>query len=331
MSNNAIAIAVVIPYYNGSRFIERALASVAAQSLPAAEVVVVNDGSTDAERAALDELQARYTFRIVDRGNRGQGAARNTGVVNSTADYICFLDQDDFYLPDHNATLAAAVPRDDAQFGWVYADLNRADARGKIEQERFIRERATHPKRDLADMIARDMFVLPSAALISRKAFEAIGGFDGQFSGYEDDDLFLRLHLAGFTNYFIDQPVTVWCIHNESTTYSMRMVSSRYRYYRKLDKAQPQFSAALARRFGLLFAFDAILTSSSAHPLAAHRPEILAILDEFSKRARDDRNLPAWQRLSIRALSAYLNSLPVVSGRLAMKLASLTFPQDMQA
>jgi glycosyltransferase involved in cell wall biosynthesis len=330
-SQNTQAIAVVIPYFNGSRFIERALASVAAQSLPATEVVVVNDGSTEAERAALVELQRCFAFKIVDRGNGGQGAARNTGVDHSTADHICFLDQDDFFLPDHNATLAAAIPRDDAQFGWVYADLNRADGSGNIEQERFIRDRATHPKRDLQDMLARDMFVLPSAALISRKAFQAVGGFDGQFSGYEDDDLFLRLHLAGFTNHFVDRPVTVWCIHNESTTYSMRMVRSRYRYYRKLDNMQPQFSAALARRFGLLFAFDAILTSSSAHPLAAHRPEILAILDEFSKRTRDESALPLWQRLSIRALALYMNSLPVISGQLAMKLASLTFPQDMQA
>jgi glycosyltransferase involved in cell wall biosynthesis len=324
-------IAVIIPYYNGSGFIERALKSVAQQTLPASEVIVVNDGSSELERKALGQLQQRYAFRIVDQSNGGQGAARNTGVNHSTADYICFLDQDDFFLPDHNATLAAAIPRDDPQFGWVYADLNRADVDGNIQQERFIRERATHPKRDQRDMLARDMYVLPSAALISRRAFDAVGGFDSRFTGYEDDDLFLRLHSAGFTNHFVETPVTVWCIHNESTTYSMRMVRSRYRYYQKLADALPQYSDAIVRRFGLHFAYDAILTSSSAHPLVAHRPEILEILDEFSKRTREDKKLPAWQRRSIRALALYMNSLPVVSGRFAMKLARLTFRQDTPA
>ena len=193
-------LAVIIPYYNGSRFIERALASVAAQSLPASEVIVVNDGSSENERAALRDLQQRFAFRIIDQANAGQGAARNAGVAHSSADYICFLDQDDFYLPEHNATLFAAIPRDDTNFGWVYADLNRGDADGTLQQENFVLGRADHPKRDVIEMLSRDMYVLPSAALISRKAFNAIGGFDDQLTGYEDDDLFLRLHCARFTN-----------------------------------------------------------------------------------------------------------------------------------
>lgn len=318
-------IAVVIPYFNGSRFIERALASVAAQTFPASEVIVVNDGSSEGERAALAELQHRYTFQIVDQSNGGQGAARNTGVAHSTSDYICFLDQDDFFLPHHNATLAAAIPRDDSQFGWVYADLNRADAAGNVQQEQFIRDRATHPKRDLREMLSRDMFVLPSAALISRKAFEAVGGFDSQFSGYEDDDLFLRLHCAGFTNNFVDQPVTVWCIHTESTSYSMRMLRSRFRYYTKLDDAYPGYSPDFVARFGMNFATDAIMTSNPHHPLRANRAEILATLDDFAKRVKSDTKLPSWQRLAVRAYAFYMRSLPIVSGRAAMKLARMVF------
>jgi glycosyltransferase involved in cell wall biosynthesis len=318
-------IAVVIPYFNGSRFIERALASVASQSLPASEVIVVNDGSSDGERAALAELQRRYAFKIVDQSNGGQGAARNTGVTHSTAHYICFLDQDDFFLPDHNATLAAAIPRGDSQLGWVYADLNRANADGVVQKERFVRDLAVHPKSDLRDMLSRDMFVLPSAALISRKAFDAVGGFDTQFIGYEDDDLFLRLHCAGFTNYFVPTPVTTWCIHTASTTYSIKMIRSRFRYFEKLQSAFAQHSGALVPRFGFSFAMDAIMTSRSSHPLAAHREEILSMLDAFTRRVNENAQLPAWRRASIRVMTAYMKSLPIPSGRLAMKIARLVF------
>ncbi|BEU21558.1 glycosyltransferase family A protein [Paraburkholderia sp. 22B1P] len=318
-------LAVIIPYYNGSRFIERALASVAAQSLPASEVIVVNDGSSEPERKALAELQQRYAFKIIDQSNAGQGAARNTGVAQSTADFICFLDQDDFYLPDHNATLVAAIPKDEPMFGWVYADLNRANADGIVQKERFVRDLAKHPKNDMREMLARDMFVLPSAALIARKAFNAVGGFDAQFTGYEDDDLFLRLHCAGYANRFVDRAITVWCIHTESTTYSMRMLRSRFRYYKKLDDAYPGYSPDLVARFGMNFAMDAIMTSNPHHPLRANRAEILATLDEFAERVRSDTKLPAWQRLSVRAYAAYMRSLPIVSGRVAMKLARLVF------
>jgi GT2 family glycosyltransferase len=57
-----------------------------------------------------------------------------------------------------------------------------------------------HPKRSLIECLGQDMFVVPSASLISRKAFQAVGGFDESLSGYEDDDLFLRMFRAGYDN-----------------------------------------------------------------------------------------------------------------------------------
>jgi hypothetical protein len=83
------------------------------------------------------------------------------------------------------------------------------------------------------------MFVLPSASLIARNAYVSVGGFDEQFMGYEDDDLFLRLFRAGFTNYFTEKAVTVWCIHTESTSYGIRMARSRLAYFKKLVKLFP--------------------------------------------------------------------------------------------
>jgi len=182
------AVAVVIPYYNGAAFIERALRSVYAQSMPAAEVVVVNDGSLPQEREALYQLQPRYGFTLIDQANGGQSAARNAGVAASSAPYICFLDQDDFYLEHHIRILARAIPGDDPRLGYVYGDLWEADGQGRIIRHGMVKDSGKHPKQDLFDMLRKDMFVLPSAALIHRAAFEAVGGFDPQFTGYEDDD-----------------------------------------------------------------------------------------------------------------------------------------------
>lgn len=280
-------VVVVIPYYNGAKFIERSLASVFAQTLPADEVVVVNDGSRPEERAFLDEMAARHPIRIVDQPNGGQGSARNTGVRVSSAPYISFLDQDDFYLPTHIRDLRDAVPQDEPSFGFVYADLAEAEGDGRIVRWGMVKEHAEHPKRNLHRMLRDDLFILPSASLVGRRAFEAVGGFDTQFMGYEDDDLFLRLFRAGFTNHFLDKVVTVWCIHTGSTSFDIRMVRSRFKYFKKLVTEypdQPRFRRFFLRecfipRFGRYF-IDHVIEAVKADD--ANRAEMSAILAEYA-------------------------------------------------
>ena len=229
------AVAVIIPFYNGADFIERSVSSVFAQTVAPSEVIVVNDGSRADERERLQALQAHYPFRIVDKDNGGQGSARNAGVAACQAPCLCFLDQDDFYLPNHIEILLGAVPRDDLLFGFVYGDLYEADVDGNVIRTQLVKQHARHhPKQSIFDLLRHDMFVLPSAALVSRAAFEAVGGFDPQFRGYEDDDLFLRIFRKGYSNHFVDRAVTVWCIHTDSTSFSIRMVRSRFRYFKKL-------------------------------------------------------------------------------------------------
>ena len=96
-----------------------------------------------------------------------------------------------------------------------------------------------HPKQDLLACLREDMFVLPSASLISRAAFDAVGGFDERLMGYEDDDLFLRLFRAGYGNVYIGEPLSKWRIHMASASYSARMARSRSVYARKLLQEFP--------------------------------------------------------------------------------------------
>ena len=283
------SVVVIIPFYNGSGFIERSIQSVFAQTIPVQEIIVVNDGSRPEERLVLDELALRYPFRIVDQDNRGQGAARNAGVAQSSAEFICFLDQDDFFLETHCETLVRALPCDDPRFGFVYADVYEANGAGDIVQHHLVKEHASdHPKRSVFEMIAGDMFVLPSASLIARRAFVAVAGFDEQFMGFEDDDLFLRIFRAGFTNYFVDKAVTVWCIHTASTSFGIRMSRSRFKYFKKLVAMFPDeplrrrycLRDYLVPRFGVLFINDVIKACVNGN--AEHRAETQAMLEDYA-------------------------------------------------
>lgn len=314
-------VAVIIPYYNGSKWIERAIKSVATQTAMPDEFVIVNDGSKLEEREALTPLAEQYDFRIIDKQNGGQGSARNAGVAATRSDYISLLDQDDFYLPNHIEDLIATLPDNDPRLGYVYADLCEADGPGNIVHSNMLRQQpASHPKQGhIAHLLRNDMFVLPSASLICRKAFDAVGGFDEQFMGYEDDDLFLRMFRAGFTNYFLDKPVTVWCMHTGSTSWSVKMSRSRFRYFKKLvasfenDEAKNiyYFRDCLVPRFGRAFIVDAI---QAAKKSSEHRDEICRILTEYRDMVLQRPEVPTRYKVKLHIATYFLTgfSAPTV-------------------
>ncbi len=96
-SSQPLPISVVIPVLNRELALTRALTSVAAQRRPAAEVIVVDDGCTDASAAVAARLGARV---VAHERNRGQVAARNTGIAAARQPWLAFLDSDDEWLPD---------------------------------------------------------------------------------------------------------------------------------------------------------------------------------------------------------------------------------------
>ena len=83
------------------------------------------------------------------------------------------------------------------------------------------------------------MFILPTASMISRAAFEAVGGFDETLSGYEDDDLFLRMFRAGYDHVYIERALARWRVHSTSASYSKRMALSRMIFAKKLLRDHP--------------------------------------------------------------------------------------------
>jgi glycosyltransferase involved in cell wall biosynthesis len=316
MHESRATVVVVIPFYNGSKFIERSVQSVLDQSVAPDEFIVVNDGSREEEREFLCALAQRYPFKILDKENGGQGSARNAGVAASTSEFICFLDQDDCYLEEHIEILTESLPRHNKRFGFVYADLQVADGHGNLIFTSIVKEHsASNPKHSLVDLLSHDMFVLPSASIINRKAFEAVGGFDSQFMGYEDDDLFLRIFRKGYANYYVDRPVTVWCMHSGSTTYSVRMSRSRFRYFKKLMATFPDdpdlnfyyFRDCIVPRFGPSFIYDSL---KAARKKLDYRPEINDILREYALIVCANRSVGVFRKITAKLAAFVLTSFP---------------------
>jgi glycosyltransferase involved in cell wall biosynthesis len=229
-------ISVIIPVYNAKKYLEKAIQSVAKQTLFPYEIIVVDDGSTDDSASIITELAKKYPIKFLQKENGGQSSARNYGVRFSSGDLIAFLDQDDIWYPNHLEELITPFfEKIYPEIGWVYSNLDEIgenDELYRIELLSYVT--STHPKKTIYQCLAADMFVVPSATLILKKAFTDVGGFDERLSGYEDDDLFVRIFSKGYGNVFINKSLAQWRMHGNSCSHGKRMAVSRIIYAKKL-------------------------------------------------------------------------------------------------
>lgn len=100
-------VSVIIPVYNGARFIERTIESVLRQTLAPKEIIIVDDASTDETRRCIERVAADHTFIQVPE-NRGVCHSRNAGIRASTSPLIALSDQDDLWHPEKLARQVAA-------------------------------------------------------------------------------------------------------------------------------------------------------------------------------------------------------------------------------
>lgn len=236
-----ITVAAVIPLYNGAEFIEEAIRSVAAQTDPVDEIIVVNDGSTDNGPEIVWSLRNSYPITFLQQPNAGQSAARNAAINHTSCTHVAFLDQDDIWYDDHIGALKQPYLKGEMlNLALVYGNLNQIDRSGRMVFQRCLDSIPTpQPKTSLQQCLEHDMFILPGASLVSKEAIKTVGMFDERLSGYEDDDLFTRMFSACYNSIYIDKPVTKWRLYASSTSFSDRMAKSRMIYFRKHLELHP--------------------------------------------------------------------------------------------
>jgi glycosyltransferase involved in cell wall biosynthesis len=194
-------VSVIIPTHNRRDLVCEAVDSVLAQRDVAAEVIVVDDGSTDDTRAALAAFGGQ--IRFVHQPTRGVSAARNHGARLAGGTWLAFLDSDDRWLP---TKLARQVDYHDRH------PALRASQTGEIWIRNGVRINPCrhHQKPDgdiFAPSVARCV-VSPSAVMLRRDLFESLGGFDEGLPVCEDYDLWLRLG-ARETVGLLDEPLVI--------------------------------------------------------------------------------------------------------------------------
>jgi glycosyltransferase involved in cell wall biosynthesis len=205
------AVSVVIPAYNRAAMLREAVASVLAQRGVRFELIVVDDGSSDATAAEMERLvsatianQTGGAIRFVrHERNRGVAAARNCGALLATAPFLAFLDSDDWWMPDKLARqlrFFANHPR------YALAQTGELWLRDGVRMNPGRR----HRKRtgDFFVESLRTCLVSPSAVMMRTTLFNEIGGFDEDLRAAEDYDLWLRVMVDEEIG-LLDEPLVV--------------------------------------------------------------------------------------------------------------------------
>lgn len=241
--NSALAapplVSVVIPCYNHAHFLSEAIESVLAQTHPSIEVIVIDDGSTD----ATAEVAARYPeMRYHYQKNQGLAAARNTGIRKSTGSFLVFLDADDRLLPMALEVGLHAIASD-PECAFVYGTFRWMDEGGTI----IGVPTAAQVGGDMyGALLRRNCISMHATVMYRRAALETVGGFNPALSACEDYDLYLRL-ARHYSVHHYAQSVADYRMHSANMSgdrtlilrTSLAALRAQWRYV-KVDKRYRQ-------------------------------------------------------------------------------------------
>jgi glycosyltransferase involved in cell wall biosynthesis len=307
-------VSVVIPAYNCETFIGRALTSVRNQTVPAHEVIVVDDGSTDRTEQVVREHPEVIYIRQV---NRGVSAARNVGIERATGTWVALLDADEEWLPlktERQLTLLERNP----EIVWAACNCERIDRTGRhslVPSDGYPRTLSHDIVPYFQSLIEGGFTYTTSALLIHRSVFEQVGGFDEQLRISGDRDLLWRVALR-FPRLVYDREASlIWhaATPNSITKVSRERSVSLQMFCKNMRR---NAAAGITDPAALRYARDvtfSYLTRYAAREIQL-KPEVVA-------EARSLLRL----RLLERALLSGLQLLPAPAARLAARLVQPSF------
>ncbi|HUF08090.1 MAG TPA: glycosyltransferase family A protein [Rhodothermales bacterium] len=210
-----MTVSVIIPVFNGERYLPEAVESVLDQTRPASEIIVVDDGSTDGSAQVVASYGSQVGY--VQQANRGTAAARNRGVDESRGELLAFLDQDDFWAPA-KLELQLNVLEDQPAVGAVFG---------------YVRQFVSPD----VDDVARERFVCPdepqegyspSAMIIRRSCFDEVGPFHERWRQAEWIEWLLRLKESAISTVMLQEVVAHRRIHEGNKGVVYRPATGEY-------------------------------------------------------------------------------------------------------
>jgi succinoglycan biosynthesis protein ExoO len=227
------SFSVVIPVFNKERHVLRCIDSVFSQTLAPAEIIVVDDSSSD-RSIELIKSAAGDRVRILVRGEPGPGgyAARNLAIDHATGEWIAFLDADDAWEPNHLATLNEVIQREGNDVGCVFSGYVRREPSGELLKDWYSARQEPAGRRTgvhiLADWLRRGCPLWMGAVTVRKDIIDRAGQFPaGKCRRGGDRVLWLKVILRTLSSYTGRTTATYYCDSDNMVTKQERF-STRY-------------------------------------------------------------------------------------------------------
>lgn len=246
-------VSVIIIFFNAEAFFEEAIESVLAQDYRDFELLLVDDGSTDASTKIARSYERRYSDRIrylehPDHANRGMSATRNLGVQAARGEFVAFLDSDDRWVPDklrEQVEILDRYPAVDAVCGTARYWRSWEGGKDRLVPSGHAHNRPVRPPEALIGVypLGSANAPCPSDLLMRRPAVLAVGGFEESFTDhmqlYEDQAFLTKFYLQR-TIYFADRLWIDYRLHDQSCVAQVkrsgRQQDARRRFFEWLEK-----------------------------------------------------------------------------------------------
>ena len=191
----SLTVSVIIPCYRAAAFVVDAVKSVLAQNVPGLEILVINDGSPDADRLAAVLEPFMNRIRYLDEPHRGLPGTRNRGIEVARGRFLAFLDADDVWKADFLDRQLQLLRESGADM--VYCD---AELFGEAVPEGGTTVMDAYPSRGeptAASILTGDCLVVMSTIVVRAETVRSVDGFDAGMAMAEDLDLWIRIAAAG--------------------------------------------------------------------------------------------------------------------------------------
>lgn len=238
------SVTVVITTYNHARFLQAALRSALAQTVPAEEIIVIDDGSTDHPEHVTRHFPEVHVIR---QANAGLAAARNTGWRAATSEFVVFLDADDRLLPDAlavNVARLAAEPEAGFSYG-AYLDVDATAGQTRLVANLPATEGFT-------TFLRGNPVGMHATVMYRRTKLAEVEGFEAGLPACEDYDLYLRMALRFPTLYSAVPLAEYWHHRNNMSRNSAMMLHAALLVLRRQRSPAKRRAEIKAYREGLV-------------------------------------------------------------------------------
>lgn len=242
---------VILPSYNCGKFLVDAINSVLIQSIYVNKIIVVDDGSTDNTRQIVaSKAKSNKKIEYIYQTNKGLSAARNTGIKQSTASYLAFLDADDIWLP---GKLESQIRKFETtkynNLGLVYGEYLDIDEDGNPINN-YGGFRLHHEiKGNVSKKLIECNYATGSgsAVLVKRECFDQVGMFDETLKACEDWDMWMRISQK-YSFEYVDAPLVKLRRHQNSMQANhWHMISNHVKLIAKMKQTKLSVPAAMNR------------------------------------------------------------------------------------